>query len=171
MKKRKGFSLIELVVTIAIIAILSVLLVPSVISSLRDGKINNDESYVKQLCNVIHSASQESKIYYNFTRICDECDTKEIKLTFKSEFDGTFAYVKMEDPDYDYPVTGNDLEKREKYAADFESSMLDYINGTIEMTPMQSDLYRNRTLTIIITPTTREYQTTVTSEWEPLEDE
>lgn len=59
---RKGFSLIELVVTIAIIAICTAIVVPTYIHMLTESRIDQDNIKFDSICNALKSALSEPEV-------------------------------------------------------------------------------------------------------------
>ena len=165
-KKKKGFSLIELVVVIAILAIFGAVLVPSVINSMNDGKEKSDEAFASQLVKVVETGSQQSKTYYQLSRVFEsQTQTHEgVTLIFESDFEGNFEYK-------DFLVeplnTTNEEEVEEvnQYATKYNQMILDYINGSIKMEKIQSEKYRKHNFYVHVFPTERDYKVQVTSEW------
>lgn len=92
-KNRKGFSLIELIVCLVIMAILVAALVPSLVGYIRQAR----QSTAKDECAAVVSAAQTivssayadpSSIYHN-----NSDTTKNVKVTYDASGNGTLALV------------------------------------------------------------------------------
>ncbi|MBQ8627182.1 MAG: hypothetical protein IJ419_13620 [Agathobacter sp.] len=98
LKNKLGLSLVELVVTITIMAILAAWLIPSLISSKQDSDMKMDKSAVESLQSAIHIASQDSEIYMKSKVLADSSSNRQIKLVYVPNNEGVLvlnaAYVK-----------------------------------------------------------------------------
>ena len=98
LKNKLGLSLVELVVTITIMAILAAWLIPSLISSKQDSDIKMDKSAVESLQSAIHIASQDSEIYMKAKILADSSSNNQVKLVYVPNAEGVLelktAYVK-----------------------------------------------------------------------------
>lgn len=59
----KGFSLIELIVTIAIMAVLMVVLVPQFLKYVERSRIQKDESFMSEIQEAVNIACSASEVY------------------------------------------------------------------------------------------------------------
>ena len=98
LKNKLGLSLVELVVTITIMAILAAWLIPSLISSKQDSDMKMDKSAVESLQSAIHIASQDSEIYMKSKVLANSSSNRQIKLVYVPNNEGVLvlntAYVK-----------------------------------------------------------------------------
>ena len=88
---RKGFSLIELVVTIAIVAICSAIVVPTYINMLTESRIDQDNIKFDAICNALKSAMSEPEVQNEMETLfgneaflvvfVSDSNTGEMKLT------------------------------------------------------------------------------------------
>ena len=169
-KRKKGFSLIELVVVIAILAIFGAVLVPSVINSMNDGKEKSDEAFANQLVKVVETGSQQSKTFYQLSRIFESQTNEGVTFVFESDYEGNFEYKEMSIEPLN---TTNDEAVAEinQYVNNYNQMMLNYINGSIKMEKIQSEKYRKHDLNISVFPTERDYKVKVEMKWVEQEEE
>lgn len=69
-KERKGFTLIELVIAIAILAVLLAVFAPLLFSHIEESRMQSDESEMSEVVNAVHLAITDSAIFdeaYNYS--------------------------------------------------------------------------------------------------------
>lgn len=115
-KNNKGFSLVELIVVVAIMAVLLGLLAPQFIKYLENSKVSKDNTTVGEVENAINIVLSEEKVY-------DEVSAAGGPITFS--FNGTG------------PVTVSVGNTTELYKA-----VNDIVNLTSDKTKMGSKAYK-----------------------------
>jgi type IV pilus assembly protein PilA len=167
---RKGFSLIELVAVIAIMAVLSALLVPSFFTSLEGGREDNDKTWGTKMSQTVQMAAQTQKTFFKLQNVFDLTNATEIIITYKmSDEEDTKRIMVYEDlilGDSNIDTINND----DKISVDDDFAKLkqeieDYINGTIEPYEIQSKYYNGASYKMKVSLTERDYLVKVSSEW------
>ena len=96
----KGFSLVELIIVIAIMAILAAALAPQLIKYLEESRKNVDHQVTESVVTCFNAAVKEEKIYKEIT--------SSNKETFDITFDGNGEPVW---PTTDFPNLSSELSK------------------------------------------------------------
>lgn len=165
--KNKGFSLIELVVVIAIMAVMSAVLVPSMISSSNEARMKTDNSAMGTLAQIYKSAVQEHETYYYFQRTIDllEDGHKQVFFWYDVDEQGNVSYRAM---NLKYPDSSTIQEQNEinSWASQLKNRANDYVNGSYDFPKMESRENWNKSYVITVTATNREYLVNVSGNWE-----
>lgn len=169
MVKNKGFSLVEVIVVIAMLAIMTAFIVPQFGSPAEKSRLKSDESWVQKMEDAVSLASRNQKTYYKISTCVEKRKCKAIVLTYVVNAD-----EKMEYQDADYgEVTGGmlppeELGEVETYLNSAARAVKDYVNGTVEPYKVQSTQHKKSVLKISIYPGDSVEQIKVTSKWEPV---
>lgn len=179
LKNKLGLSLVELVVTITIMAILAAWLIPSLISSKQDSDMKMDKSAVESLQSAVHIASQDSEIYMKAKVLADSSSNKQIKLVYTPSEDGTLvlssAYIK----DGKTVVSSNDANGT--MLRDIMTAIDNKVNSTMDPVVLKTAEAKELSYCFIITfpdvkfKTNIEYYSAtkeeVSNHWQDIEDE
>lgn len=165
--KNKGFSLLELVVVIAIMAVLAGVLIPSMITASNDARRDADDAIMNDLAQIYKSAVQEHETYYFFSRTVDLMDDgeKAVYFWYNVDREGNVTY---DDMNWRYPdgVTADEKHEIDTWAAKLEQNARDYVNGSFEMPVMESKDSFKKSYVIEVAASGREYLVHVKSAWE-----
>jgi prepilin-type N-terminal cleavage/methylation domain-containing protein len=82
--ENKGFSLVELIVVIAIMAVLTSVLAPSLLGYVEKSRMQKDDSAMGEVANAIKLALADQNVY-------DECLTYNEKGNYSCYVDGTYT--------------------------------------------------------------------------------
>ena len=100
-KNNKGFSLVELIVVIAIMAVLMVVLAPAMLRYVEKTRVQKDESAVSEVANAAELAMADETVYakaggadYVIVTVADNGDIKA--TTNNSAAAGTTAFAELE---------------------------------------------------------------------------
>lgn len=166
-RNNKGFSLIELVVTIAIMAVLAGVLIPSMVTASNESRMKSDESVMNHLTETYKSAIQEHQNYYYFSRVMQllEDDKQQIFFWYDVDNDGNVSYRAV---NLVYPVAISESEKQEidSWVTKLRKGANDYVNGSYEIPKLESKTSCNKSYVIAVSATGREYLVNVQGAWD-----
>jgi prepilin-type N-terminal cleavage/methylation domain-containing protein len=145
--KNKGYSLLELLIAVSVLAVISVILVPSLHHFTIASKEKADAAAVGNVQTTVHMALQSSQIYH----IAKDCspDVVDQKLTF--------VYVVNEDhiltlDRIDYECADSDkIDILSQETAKIQTAVSNYVNGKLEPIEIGSEAYRLREYHIVAT--------------------
>lgn len=164
---KSGFTLIELIVSLGILAVLSGVLIPSLIASAQDARRNTDDATMSHLTELHKAAVQEHSTYNYFAQTVDRLEDgkKCIYFWYVTDDSGQVALQKM---NLEYPAgaTQTQVDEINSWAGQLRTKVCDYVNGTIEMPVMEARANKNNTYIVCISATNREYLVKVQGYWQ-----
>lgn len=86
---KKGFSLIEIIVTVAVMAALMAMLIPSFISAQYRTRVQQDETKFDSICTAFKSALGEPEV---IKELKDYCDDAKITVTLSVSNEGLIVF-------------------------------------------------------------------------------
>ena len=120
MKKKKGFTLVELLAVIAILAILVIIALPNIVAMFNEAKKNSFLTECKQIYKTGQNKWMSDSMFNTNEQTykrCKTCTGKSLDLSGRTELDYYITYNKAgkvtkffaTDGTYQYSYTGNDL--------------------------------------------------------------
>jgi prepilin-type N-terminal cleavage/methylation domain-containing protein len=145
--KNKGFSLVEILVAVAVLAVLAAVLVPSLHHFTVDSRAKADKAAVGNLQSTVNMALQNSKIYNMSRAYVDESDIDQLEIVYKVNDDNILVldciYYSVDD---DSRVNIDTVNEK---AAEFKTLIESYVNSKLEPIELSSEEYRTKDYTII----------------------
>lgn len=161
-----GFSLMELIVAFAIVAILGGVLIPTLVASANDTRKNNDDAVMSHLAELHQAAAQEHATYYYFSQTVNKLadGEKNIYFWYESDAEGnvTFKAMNLKYPD---GITAEQQEEINNWAGQFKVKVCDYINGTFDFPQMEAKINYSKTYIVCISATNREFLVRTNGYW------
>lgn len=169
---KAGFSLIELVVALGILAVLGGVLVPSLVTAANDARANTDNATMGHLAELHKNAVQEHATYYYFSQTVNLLNEgeKNVYFWYDSDAEGNVTFKAM---NLAYP-TGCSQETQDEinhWAGQLKVKVCDYINGTLEMPTMESRTNKSNTYIVCVSATNREFLVKAEGYWLPKTDD
>jgi prepilin-type N-terminal cleavage/methylation domain-containing protein len=87
--KNKGFSLVELIVAISILAVLMAVLTPSYLAMLQDSRVKKDESKFESVCTAFKKALGEPEVRNEIEDIAGE---NQFQIIFYIDQEGIITF-------------------------------------------------------------------------------
>lgn len=140
--KKKGFSLIELIIAVTILAVLAAMLVPALLSSNGTTRENADEADIESLATTIQMAAQTNKIYKNGRLLASQSDNDTIKMVFAPNDNYELACVECYIVNENGKINEVGSDETNVRLLQLKQQITDYVNGIIEPTILSSDYYR-----------------------------
>lgn len=167
MKNRKrGFSLVEVIVVVAMLAIISAFVIPQFGSPAEKSRLKSDASWAQKVEDAAKLAATNQKTYYKLSSCIEKRKCNAIVITYAPNPDGKMEYTEAEFGE----VAGGMLSPEEignveTYLNSAANDIKNYIDGTVEPYQVQSSQHKKEALKISIYPGDSENQLKVTSEW------
>ena len=153
----KGFSLVEVLVTISIMAVMIGIVTPAYMSYVEKSRIAKDEMNLEELCKAVELSLTDPKVYEDIVSLLPNDKHRKIIIKIKP---GTNYVTKCNMGNDDSPNSERDdlclLWKTGKVTSNGENEELNYWLDTIksiygEELKLTSKLYKNKSCNIIIT--------------------
>jgi len=140
MKNKKGFTLMEMLIVVAIIAILIAIAIPTFASSLNKARVATDETNIRS-----GYAAVMTEILTDEAYNVEGSTTGTAPATFTLKKDGTVsttgdAYTTQGKPSADVEIAGKSVKKWEKgqnvtYTYHYDTNTIDITVGAASSTP------------------------------------
>lgn len=141
--KKRGFSLIELIVVIAILGILGVSLVPTFFHSMESSREKKDKAAIDNLQTSIQMAAQENRCYKEAKKVIEESSDRQIYLIYEPNNDHVleFKFCSVSDKTNGIMKSSDDPSAEDKVSK-LKQQIADYVNGHIEPITLESEKYK-----------------------------
>lgn len=160
LKNKKGFSLLELLVTVGILAILGTIIFPSFLHSRDNAKENDVRTAANQLVTTVVSCAEERGIYYQLQNIAKMSDNNRFIVVYEQNDDHELVFKEIQTE----KNKATDLTNAEIQALGQE--LADKVNGIVEPVKVDCGSLRNSRFDITLTfGTTMDYIVTGSGVW------
>ena len=160
---KKGFSLIELIVTITILGILATVLVSSFIYVSSKSKDQTDDVAILNLETATQMAAQYNGIYKEAKEIAEDTLDNSIVMVYSANesdvLEFSHSYIKNENNSI--TTTKNN---KESDLCKIENKILEYVGGSIEPITLEGKKYKNSDIKISIIFTDVEFKVKIETE-------
>ena len=168
LKNKLGLSLVELVVTITIMAILAAWLIPSLISSKHDSDIKMDKSAVESLQSAIHIASQDSDVYTQAKMLADVSSNNQVKVIYALNANGILECSTVSIKMGDMVLTSNDAAGKDLQT--LKTEIVNRVNSTMDPVELKTADAKEKAYCFIITFPDVKFKTNIEYYASDLED-
>ena len=149
-KFNKGFSLVEMLVAIAIIGVLSAILIPALSGAVEESKEKSDISAVRALAPTLQISVQNNAIYNTAESIARKTTNDCITMVYYLDDENNLTF------DYSYINTGastiksSDDDEVAIKMRRLNDDIMASVNGQIEPIKIRSKFYKNKSYEIVL---------------------
>lgn len=161
--KNKGFSLIELIVAVAILSVFVVILSPSILSTTADIREKSDEAAIANLTSTIQSGTQQSAIFKDAKKVANKTKLNQVTFYYIINDENVLTYDYAEIDTNDGKFTDKTSTAQTVDLIEYTTKLKNHINGVLEPIEIQSEYYLSNKYKIVVTFTDVDFK--VNAEW------